>query len=281
MEKRKKRKWIILLCVAVLLMVLMVWTVWSNGAAKLSNITVTSGNLPKSFDGYKIALVSDLHNAEFGENNIELIELLNKASPNIIAITGDIVDSHRTDIEIAVEFARQAAEIAPCYYVSGNHEGLLDKGEYLRLITGLESVGVTVLDNEESIIERNGEKISLIGINDPIIGENHATSEKIAAIPSFDGFTILLSHHPEIFDEYIGAGVDLALCGHAHGGQFRLPFIGGLYAPNQGFFPKYDAGLYTSGNSNMVVSRGVGNSVYPIRFNNRPEIVLIELKSEI
>ncbi len=134
MEKRKKRKWIILLCIVVLLMVLAVWTLWSNGAAKLSNVTVTSGNLPKSFDGYKVALISDLHNAEFGENNIELIELLSKASPDIIAITGDIIDSHRTDIEIAVEFVRQAAEIAPCYYVPGNHEGLIEESEYLRLV---------------------------------------------------------------------------------------------------------------------------------------------------
>ena len=91
------------------------------------------------------------------------------------------------------------------------------------------------------------------------------------------GYTLLLSHRPELFDVYSGCGVDLVLAGHAHGGQFRLPLVGGLIAPNQGLFPRYDAGLYTSGSTSMVVSRGLGNSVIPLRFNNRPEVVLVEL----
>lgn len=90
-------------------------------------------------------------------------------------------------------------------------------------------------------------------------------------------YSILLSHRPELFETYVACGVDLILSGHAHGGQFRLPFVGGLIAPDQGLFPKYDAGLYTDGNTNMIVSRGLGNSIIPIRFNNRPEIVLINL----
>ena len=92
-------------------------------------------------------------------------------------------------------------------------------------------------------------------------------------------YAILLSHRPELFETYAACGVDLVLSGHAHGGQFRLPFIGGLIAPNQGLFPKYDAGLFTDGNTNMIVSRGIGNSIIPIRFNNRPEIVLLELRA--
>ena len=95
-----------------------------------------------------------------------------------------------------------------------------------------------------------------------------------------DGFTILLSHRPELFDTYADQGMDLVLSGHAHGGQFRLPFIGGLVAPNQGLFPKYDAGIYTEDNTNMLVSRGVGNSILPFRINNRPEVILIELQAE-
>lgn len=95
-----------------------------------------------------------------------------------------------------------------------------------------------------------------------------------------DNYTILLSHRPELFEAYVNCGVDLVLSGHAHGGQFRLPFIGGLVAPNQGLFPKYDAGLYTKGDTNMIVCRGLGNSIIPIRFNNRPEIVLLELIAE-
>ena len=94
------------------------------------------------------------------------------------------------------------------------------------------------------------------------------------------GYTILLSHRPELFDTYVSGEIDLVLSGHAHGGQFRLPFIGGLYAPGQGFFPKYDAGMYSKETTSMVVSRGLGNSIIPLRFNNRPEIVLIELTGE-
>ena len=97
---------------------------------------------------------------------------------------------------------------------------------------------------------------------------------------NIDNITILLSHRPELFETYVNCGVDLVLSGHAHGGQFRLPFIGGLVAPNQGLFPKYDAGLYTKGDTNMIVCRGLGNSIIPIRFNNRPEIVLLELIAE-
>lgn len=273
--KRKKLRFIIL----ILLIVLIVWTIWANKAVQLNGITVTSKNLPTNFDGYKIALVSDLHNAEFGDNNDKLIELLGQASPDIIAITGDIVDSHRANIEIAVEFARQAAQIAPCYYVSGNHEGLIEKSEYERLKSGLESAGVTILNDKETVIEKDGEKISLIGIDDLLVSNTAITKEKLEELPSFDGYTVLLSHRPDYFNEYSDAGIDLALCGHVHGGQVRLPLVGGLFAPSVGFFPEYDSGLYSQNGSDMVVSRGLGNSVIPLRFNNRPEIVLIELKT--
>ncbi|MGB4138298.1 MAG: metallophosphoesterase, partial [Saccharofermentanales bacterium] len=96
-----------------------------------------------------------------------------------------------------------------------------------------------------------------------------------------DGFTVLLSHRPELFDVYVDCGVDLVLSGHAHGGQFRLPFVGGIVAPDQGLFPKYDAGLYAAESTNMIVSRGIGNSIIPFRFNNRPEVVLIVLDGNV
>lgn len=104
-------------------------------------------------------------------------------------------------------------------------------------------------------------------------------SDKISALSSCE-FTVLLSHRPEFFERYVQADVELALCGHVHGGQFRLPFVGGLYGPNQGLLPEYDSGLYTKEDTNMIVSRGIGNSRFPLRFNNRPEIVLVELKTE-
>ena len=148
---------------------------------------------------------------------------------------------------------------------------------------------VVVLEDKAMQLEYNGDDITLIGLSDPsftlkgnMFGEVPAMvdTKLRGLIGDKDNYTILLSHRPELFEAYVNCGVDLVLSGHAHGGQFRLPFIGGLVAPNQGLFPKYDAGLYTKGDTNMIVCRGLGNSIIPIRFNNRPEIVLLELIAE-
>ena len=153
----------------------------------------------------------------------------------------------------------------------------------------LENTGVVVLEDRAMQLEYNGDDITLIGLSDPsftlkgdMFGEVPAMvdTKLRGLIGDKDNYTILLSHRPELFEAYVNCGVDLVLSGHAHGGQFRLPFIGGLVAPNQGLFPKYDAGLYTKGDTNMIVCRGLGNSIIPIRFNNRPEIVLLELIAE-
>ena len=151
---------------------------------------------------------------------------------------------------------------------------------------GLAEAGVIVLENQKVEITRDGEAITLMGIDDPSFQESYlfGDAESVAkqAIEMLqsesDGYTVLLSHRPELFELYVKTGMDLVFCGHAHGGQFRLPFLGGLVAPNQGFFPEYDAGLFSEGITNMIVSKGVGNSIIPIRFNNRPEIILAELK---
>ena len=244
-----------------------------------------SRELPDAFDGYRIAHVSDLHNAEFGDRNQRLLEMLREAEPDMIAITGDLIDSRKTNIAVALAFAEEAVKFAPCYYVSGNHEARVS--EYQDLKTGLEAAGVTVLDDAQVKIEVSGESITVIGVNDPSFHADYLTSDaavmdrKLSELSSEDaGFAILLSHRPELFDTYVAHDMDLILTGHAHGGQFRLPLIGGLIAPNQGLFPKYDDGLYSEGNTNMIVSRGLGNSIIPFRFNNRPEVVLIELKGQ-
>ena len=278
-----KKKTICIL--AGILLVLIVWTAWGNTALERNTYTISSRELPDAFDSYRIAQVSDLHNAEFGDGNQRLLDMLREAEPDMIAITGDLIDSRRTDLAVALAFAKEAVQIAPCYYVSGNHEARVS--EYQDLKTGLEEAGVTVLDDAQVKIEVSGESITVIGVNDPSFHADYLTSDaevmdrKLSELSSEDaGFTILLSHRPELFDTYVAHDMDLVLTGHAHGGQFRLPLIGGLVAPNQGLFPKYDAGLYSEGNTNMIVSRGIGNSIIPFRFNNRPEVVLIELKSQ-
>lgn len=268
-----------------ILLILIVWTAWGNAALELNTYTISSRRLPDAFDGYRIAQVSDLHNAEFGDGNQRLLDMLREAEPDMIAITGDLIDSRKTNIAVALAFAEEAVRIAPCYYVSGNHEARVP--EYRELKAGLEAAGVTVLDDARVEIEIFGKSITVIGVNDPSFLADYLTSDaavmdrKLSELSSEDAsFTILLSHRPELFDTYAAHDMDLVLTGHAHGGQFRLPLIGGLIAPNQGLFPKYDDGLYSEGNTNMIVSRGLGNSIIPFRFNNRPEVVLIELKSQ-
>lgn len=147
----------------------------------------------------------------------------------------------------------------------------------------MQEAGVTVLHDSEILLERNGVFVSLIGMDDPSYAAQNSGSlnvdQRITELTAKESYTILLSHRPELFRLYSEAGIDLVLSGHAHGGQFRLPFVGGLVAPDQGFFPEYDAGQYSDGGTNMIVSRGIGNSIIPIRFNNRPEVVLIELQT--
>ena len=280
----KKKLSIILAVVAAILFALIAWIIWGNTALELNTYTISSSKLPQSFDGYRIAHVSDLHNAEMGKNNEKLLTMLRDADPDMIAITGDLVDSRNTDIEVALQFVREAVKIAPCYYVTGNHEARIS--EYDELKEAMEAAGVTVLEDAQTEISLTGEFIRLIGVNDPSYQTDYLFGDAKTVMNTKleelhteqDRFTILLSHRPELFETYVDHDLDLVLSGHAHGGQFRLPFVGGLVAPNQGFFPEYDAGLYSMNHTNMIVSRGIGNSILPFRFNNRPEVIIIELK---
>ncbi len=277
-----------MLCViGTIFFTLFIWTVWGNTALMTNAVAISSSRIPAAFSGFRIAQVSDLHNAEFGKNNAELLKLLSESRPDIIVITGDLIDANHTDVGIALCFAQESVRIAPTYYVTGNHEAA--SPQYDTLKAGLEEAGVIVLEDEAVSLERNGETITLLGLGDPdftvkgdMFGETSAmVSTKLKNLDDGEGgYTILLSHRPELFETYVNCSIDLVFAGHAHGGQFRLPFIGGVIAPNQGLFPKYDAGLYTDGGTNMVVSRGIGNSIIPLRFNNQPEIVLVELNAE-
>ena len=278
------RQWIFTAVICLILSA--IWIVRGNNQIKLTEYIITSTKVPESFTCFEIAQVSDLHNAELGEENSKLLELLSEVEPHIIVLTGDLIDSRHTDIEIALDFAGKAAQIAPVYYVSGNHEARVPVYEELNM--GLTGAGVTVLENQKVQITRNGESITLMGIQDPsfrtdyLFGDAESISRQaISGLQNeSDGFTVLLSHRPELFELYVDTGVDLVFSGHAHGGQFRLPFIGGLVAPNQGFFPKYDAGLFKKENTTMIVSRGLGNSIIPFRINNSPEIVVAELRKQ-
>ena len=283
--KKLSKKQIILMVSIGFLMSLGIWSVWGNTALEINEYTIVSDEIPQDFDDFRIAQISDLHNDEFGEGNEKLVRLLSRSCPDMIVITGDLIDSRHTNIGIALEFVQQAMKLAPVYYVSGNHESRVL--EYEALKTGLIEAGVVILENQKVRITRNGAYIALIGIDDPSFRNKDLFEDGASASASAlselqnesDGYTVLLAHRPELFHTYANAGIDLVFSGHAHGGQFRLPFIGGLFAPHQGFFPKFDAGLFSEGSTSMIVSRGLGKSIIPLRFNNRPEIVVAELKS--
>ena len=285
------RKRLVLMSTAALLFI--IWVIWGNKALTAEKIVIYDSGIPSAFNGFRIVQVSDLHNAEFGRGNNELLEVIEDCQPDIIVATGDIIDSGRTDTLTAALFVENAMKTAPVYYVTGNHEARLlkqggtGKDEYFKLESIMVNAGANVLHGESVSIERGESEIQIIGIDDPeylrlnkYAGENRITLSNIDEFIKEDIFTVLLSHRPELFEEYAKSGVNLVIAGHAHGGQFRLPFVGGLFAPNQGFFPRYDSGLYEKNNTKMVVSRGLGNSAVPIRFNNRPEIVVIELNNK-
>lgn len=275
-----KRRVIVLITAAVLVPALLIWLLWANSSPAATQVTVASGALPGAFEGFKIAHVSDLHNAVFGRKNERLLSLIRAAEPDIIAITGDLIDSRHTDIDSAMAFVEAAAEIAPVYYVTGNHESRLD---FDAIEPRLIAAGARVLRNEAEYIEHGGERIRLAGIDDPSFIRTGGTAEERAAAELEqlgDGggtFTVLLAHRPELVEVYAEYGAGLVLSGHAHGGQVRLPLLGGLYAPGQGLLPEYDSGLFSLGETQMVVSRGLGNSVAPLRVNNRPELVIVTL----
>ena len=186
-------------------------------------------------------------------------------------------------METAIALVHKLMQIAPCYYVTGNHEAWIGT-QFSELEKMLFAENVQILHDEVIRLEKDGQTIQLAGLDDPDFTERD-TAVKQSILPTklnqmnlSEEYCILLSHRPEMFEAYVEENIDLVLSGHAHGGQFRLPFIGGIVAPNQGLFPKYDAGKFTRNNTTMIVSRGIGNSIMPIRFNNRPEIVVIELK---
>lgn len=295
----------------ILIVVLIIWGFcWlQNNLLVVSHYAYRSEKLPQAFEGYRIVQISDLHNAVFGKENSRLLEKVQELSPDMVVITGDVVDSNHTNIEVAIDFAKQVVAEYPTYYVTGNHENWLEESERQRLLDGLRQAGVVCLANEAVEVQKDGSSIVLVGLNDESLSgptlklvlsgidseNNQENSDVNVENPVFSEedegkkqegleetdkaqFQILLAHEPQYMENYSKYGVDLVLTGHAHGGQFRIPFIGGgLVAPDQGFFPKYTEGVHVMNETTMIISRGLGNSVIPVRLFNLPEIVCVEL----
>lgn len=274
MKKRTKA----LVIIAILLLLIAAGVLTSRYMLQTTEYTVVSSRLPEGFDGFRIAQVSDLHGYEFGEGNARLLASLKAASPDIIAITGDMADEN-TDMAVIDRFLAGVSNIAPVYYVSGNHEW------WARCIPELEALfekyGVRYLKNEYEVIERGGDSIVIAGAEDPNGPADMTTPEELVDIINSNEaspFTVLLGHRNYWVEEYPDLQVDIILSGHAHGGIVRLPLLGGVLGSGFRLFPDYTAGVYESGRYSMIVSRGLGNSVAVPRFLNRPEIVVVTLK---
>lgn len=252
--------------------------VFENQHLVVSEYEFNNRNISKELDGYKLVQISDFHNARFGKGNGRFLSKVKATQPDIIVITGDFVDSNHPNVNISLALANELVRIAPVYFVTGNHEYGLGDEKCEKLLSDLEDEGVNVLCSESVILEKDKGGFELIGLDERDLRDD--TLGKLCANSNMDMATIVLAHEPQNLDRYAKAGPDLVLTGHAHGGQFRIPFFGGLVAPDQGFFPLYSEGRHQMFNTEMIVSRGIGNSIIPIRFLNDPEIVSVVLRSE-
>ena len=261
-----------LLIILFILLLIISWGLYSTYSMEVTHYTASSSNLPDEFKGFRIAHISDLHNTEYGEKNADLLSAIEAEKPDIIVVTGDLLDSYDVDVAVAAHFMQEAAKIAPCYYVCGNHE-LRMPMKYASLKKQMKTCGVTVLEDKSATIAYNGAKIQVIGLMD----YSRLDLNYLKSLFTKEGYTLLLTHRPEHFSVYKEFGADLVLAGHTHGGQIQVPFVGAVYAPGQGVMPDYAEGKFAEGSCSMIVSRGLGNSSIPFRFSCRPELAIITL----
>lgn len=267
-----------------LLLAAAIWLfVWSNNNwIQTTDYTISSADLPAAFDDKKIVQVSDLHNATFGNNQKSLIQKVEEAQPDAIFITGDLVDSNRYDLDAALVLVDALVDMSDVYFVTGNHEVAVNKIDEIK--EALVARGVIFLENETVQWELEGESLQVAGIHDPLMDpyfqDEQYTRDAIETAGLEDQFTLLLAHRPEQLAVYAETGIDVVFSGHAHGGQIRIPGIGGIFAPGQGWFPRMTDGIFRKDATQLVLSRGLGNSGFPLRIFNLPEVVSVTLERE-
>lgn len=290
-QSTKKRKLGLLLGVAIPLAGLLLAGLDSR--LLLRKYTVDS---PKVTAPVRIVLVTDLHSCRYGENQIQLIQAVRSQNPDIVLLSGDIFDEHQ-DSTNARQFLAGIAGLYPCYYVTGNHEYRCEPEAFAEIFQILKENQIKVLSGVWDTLTIKGQALNICGVDDPsahtsvdlveyAVGETQAPPDFLSQLDAVSKagdngtYSILLSHRPEYFEDYAARGFDLVLCGHAHGGQWRIPvLLNGLYAPGQGLFPKYAGGLFRQDATTMIVSRGLARETTMVpRFYNRPELVVIDLK---
>ena len=279
------RKQKILITVVFFIIGMICFCSWQNNSIVITKSDYFNEKIPSEFDDFTILHISDLHNKNFGENQMKILNKVKSVFPDIIVITGDLIDRRKYNLDTAMTFIKGVKDRAPVYYVSGNHEAW--SGKYRSIKERLIAEEVNVLDNAKIELFKGSSSINILGVKDPdFLTSSYMEGTKVTEMTKNlnqwsedENFKILLSHRPELFDLYCDNHMDLIFAGHAHGGQFRMPYVGGLIAPDQGVFPQFTSGSYNKNSSTMFVSRGLGNSIIPIRIFNRPEIVVVTLKT--
>lgn len=269
----------------------------SNNVLQITSYQLEYYNLPAAFDGFKIIHLSDLHSKQFGKGNRKLIKLIEKKSPHIVVMTGDMVNSGDDNFDIFYSTAEQIANRFETYYIVGNHEQNLSEDKLHTLYSTLDHLGVHVLDNDRKTIQRGEDWVEIYGLWFNLRYYSNRTNEYVKQHPDeyyfniekmeqvigskeSSNFSILLTHNPAYFGTYAEWGADLTLSGHIHGGVLRLPFLGGVFSPERTWFPPFDWGEFGIDNRRMIVSRGLGNGSEGIRFLNCPEVALITLSAK-
>lgn len=260
---------------------------------EISNFSIKDNKIPDKFSGYKILHLSDLHSKSFGNKNDKLVEKINEINPNIIVMTGDMVNCNDTNFDNFFELVKVLSKKYEIYYIVGNHEQNMKKVNKNVITDFLKSNDVKVLDNEKVDLKIDDEKINLFGswcnlkyYSSNAESKNYVFSKEVMekimedAPINTDEYNILLAHNPNFIESYADWGADLTLSGHIHGGMVRIPFIGGTFSPDTMFFPKYDNGMYEVSGKKLIVSRGLGRGVRGFRFFNKPEMILITLEHQ-
>ncbi len=285
-----KRKLVFAIIAVIVAVPFLVWFFnIENNSLDLTTFELHFKNLPDKFDGYRVVQITDLHNKEFGPNQRDLVAMVKSARPDLIVVTGDLIDRKHYGKGASIALLAQLRRFAPVYFVTGNHEWW--SGRFDDLSQNIKNAGVSILQNRHVKIARGNESLYLVGIDDiakkydidyddSFAQDRFISGELNEAMKGLtrNDFKILLAHRPEKFPIYALHGVNLVFAGHAHGGQVRPPFSGAIFAPDQGFFPKYSDGVYRQSSSTMVLSRGLGVSTVPFRLFCRPEVVIVVLK---
>lgn len=262
--------------ILILIVIITIFIIYGlkNTKLKLTSYEYTSAKVPKDFDGYKILQISDLHHKNFGTNQKKLIRLIQKQEPDLILLTGDIIDEEHTDMSSVRDLLEGICDLAPVYYITGNHELLSEaKNQYAELLALFVQYGVTDLDDSSVEIKKGNSSIFLYGQK----FRSYYVKDYLK-LADTSKFNILMYHCSDYFDITSQYGYDLIFSGHTHGGIVRLPFLGGVFGNDKELFPKYAGGIHQQEGSTLISSCGLGDAKIR-RFNNPPEVVLVTLHS--